>query len=66
MTPFLKTWLNAASAIVSAFSGLPYEPMPVEIREQDTGAGRQAALQQGAGDRSRGSFHSYPGHAHAA
>lgn len=33
MTDFLKTWLNAAAAAINASTGIPYAPVPADMRD---------------------------------
>ena len=33
MTDFLKTWPNAAAAAINASTGIPYAPVPADMRD---------------------------------
>lgn len=65
MTDFLKIWLNAVAASISAFAGLPYEPVVrTDTRVASTkGHSRQMSLP--LDDEEDGYGVGYPGHAHA-
>jgi|GEM_PF-5440006 len=66
MSDFLKIWLNAVAASISAFAGLPYEPV-VRTRGASTRkSDRQMSFPFADSDDGYRQSSGYPGHAHPA
>jgi len=65
MTDFLKIWLNAVAASISAFAGLPYEPVQLSDTRIASTKDRTRQMSLPLDDEEDGYTVGYPGHAHA-
>ena len=66
MTDFLKIWLNAVAASISAFAGLPYEPVRLTDTRFASTKDHSRQMSLPLDDEDEGFIGGYPGHAHAA
>ena len=65
MTDFLKIWLNAVAASISAFAGLPYEPVQLPDTRAASSKDHSRQMSLPLSDEEGGYGTGYPGHAHA-
>ena len=65
MTDFLKIWLNAVAASISAFAGLPYEPVQLSDTRVASTKDHSRQMSLPLEDDDEGFTVGYPGHAHA-